>query len=119
MKSFLATCKPCKRHLQVTASIAHKVDATRNGVGRILSHKRVSWRVEGGKHDGYESRLAAAWNGKWTISLPCDGCGQNLSFVAVAGEVTDQDCNERCMASHGPSCECSCGGRNHGRSFAI
>lgn len=29
-----------------------------------------------------------------------------------------KECNGRCMASKGPSCDCACGGENHGSSHA-
>ncbi len=28
------------------------------------------------------------------------------------------ECNEKCMSSTGTVCECSCGGKNHGGSYA-
>ena len=118
MKSFLATCHACKRTSQVSAEVASKRAAERSPTGRILAKARVSWRVVGGVHSGATSRLDAAWNGRWTITLPCPGCNESIAFEGVAGTVTAHVCNDKCMSSKGHQCECSCGGRNHGRAFA-
>lgn len=118
MKSFLATCRACKQTSQISAEVGSQRPAERSPTGRILASARVSWRVVGGVHDGVVTRLEAAWNGRWTITLPCPGCKTDLAFEGVAGTVTRHVCNDKCMASKGFQCECSCGGRNHGRAFA-
>lgn len=28
-------------------------------------------------------------------------------------------CNDKCMASTGPACECSCAGKNHGKNHVV
>lgn len=53
------------------------------------------------------------WNG--TLQGRCE-CGGSLIGKRVKGSVSEKKCGARCMASTGPSCECSCGGHNHGAS---
>jgi hypothetical protein len=47
----------------------------------------------------------------------CD-CGAKASVKLVKGVyVADKACNDKCMGATGPSCECQCGGQNHGGKF--
>jgi len=49
----------------------------------------------------------------------CQGTMKRLRLVQVRGTYNPRHvCNARCMASTGPACECSCGGKNHGASFS-
>lgn len=49
----------------------------------------------------------------------CRGCNRPKIAQAVVGKVSKvHTCGARCLASHGPSCECSCGGKNHGAGYA-
>ena len=42
-------------------------------------------------------------------------CGHPLKAVTVTGVIsTEHDCDAKCLSAIGPSCECSCGGTNHG-----
>lgn len=47
-------------------------------------------------------------------------CGNALvKVVAVKGSYSAAlACGARCMASKGPDCTCSCGGKNHGAGFS-
>ena len=47
----------------------------------------------------------------------CPGCNGRMGYVDVVGVKNDHECGAKCMGSRGPSCECSCGGANHGRAF--
>ena len=46
-------------------------------------------------------------------------CGRIAQATRVKGTRTEHPCGAKCMASKGPTCECSCGGRNHGRSYLV
>lgn len=35
-------------------------------------------------------------------------------LTALRGQVSAHRCNAACMGATGPSCDCSCGGANHG-----
>ena len=42
------------------------------------------------------------------------GCGERVQLKGMWGTESTKECNDKCMGAVGPSCECSCGGRNHG-----
>lgn len=45
----------------------------------------------------------------------CPDHDRVMKVAAVEGVVNvDKSCNARCMGATGPSCECACGGDNHG-----
>lgn len=53
------------------------------------------------------------------LVIRCRSCNRARRAVAVQGKFSARhECNARCLASTGPSCECSCGGKNHGASYA-
>jgi len=54
-----------------------------------------------------------------SIVLDCRACGLPRHAKAVRGTFSRVHvCNAKCLASTGPACECSCGGKNHGASHA-
>lgn len=113
-RSFLGKCKSCKRALQIDGVEAEAVETKRTPSGKVISPRRVSWQMGAAR-----TPLAAAWNGKWQIAATCPRCGAAMMVQAVAGTYSAEHiCGARCLASTGPNCECSCGGRNHGKSHA-
>jgi hypothetical protein len=119
-RSFLGKCRGCKRTVQVSCNAADTVEARRTSVGKLISAKRIAWQIVGGALDGTRTPLAAAWNGKWQLSLVCPHCAVPMMVQAVAGTYSaNHPCGARCLASKGPTCECSCGGKNHGALHAV
>lgn len=57
------------------------------------------------------------WNGGWQCSRPCEcGSKNNVLLQKVrAAAVTTHECGARCIHAKGHLCECSCGGKNHGK----
>ena len=53
------------------------------------------------------------WNGKPHIIC---ACGSATVVKAISGRTTDTACSDKCSAAKGPSCECACGGENHGKN---
>jgi hypothetical protein len=54
-----------------------------------------------------------------TLALRCRACGSARKPMPVAGKFSAKHiCSEKCVSSHGTVCNCSCGGKNHGASFA-
>lgn len=50
--------------------------------------------------------------------LHCRRCGKSRIARWVKGKYSEKHkCGSRCMASTGPNCECSCGGKNHGANY--
>lgn len=85
-------CKGCRRG--AAAVVTHRVFT--NGKEYAATHA-AAYLVESGK-----------------IVLDC-ACGKRVSLQPVRGVYSAKhECNARCLASTGPSCECTCGGRNHG-----
>lgn len=75
--------------------------------------------------EGYNARLQVAapatvyTNKMGFIVIQCRKCSGERYAKMVAGKLsTKHICGAKCMASHGPTCECSCGGANHGASYA-
>jgi hypothetical protein len=64
-------------------------------------------------------RVIPVWNGGVTeCDQVCPSCGRlNLKYSVVRGRVTPHECGSKCLASKGPACDCSCGGKNHGASY--
>jgi hypothetical protein len=51
---------------------------------------------------------------------PCPACGGRISATAqLQARRNLEPCNGVCMGARGPRCDCSCGGENHGASWAI
>jgi hypothetical protein len=68
-----------------------------------------------GNKDGAEFWAAA---NSWSPFKKCVACGCGFKMVQVIGKVSaDHKCGAKCLASKGPSCTCSCGGKNHGNSY--
>jgi hypothetical protein len=44
----------------------------------------------------------------------CPTCGRIVKLSHVLGATSPKECDARCMNAVGPSCDCSCGGANHG-----
>lgn len=59
---------------------------------------------------GNEAELA-------TIGAWCTEHDHHLDWNQLKGRINaDRECNGVCMAAIGPSCDCACGGENHGRN---
>lgn len=74
------------------------------GYGR---YARIAYRV-----DQIRGNVDMGYDGT------CD-CGAYCDSNRVKGFVTDHVCDARCTSAKGPNCECSCGGKNHGRDYEI
>jgi hypothetical protein len=49
--------------------------------------------------------------------LWCGDHDKHLEWTQLKGRTNpDKDCNGVCMGAVGPSCDCACGGENHGRN---
>lgn len=84
------------------------------GVARVTVDHRPT-TVEG--REALQQALSfMGWSG---LIYRCAGCRRSFDVSTLRGTVkADHKCDARCLASKGPSCECACGGANHGRSWA-
>lgn len=94
-------------------------DRARYYTGRCGSCGR-SWWLEGrggrlsGRH-GLRDVLEVVRAGV-LVSHDCGGRSRAVVVPEVRGTVNPGvRCDARCQGATGPDCECSCGGRNHGR----
>lgn len=51
------------------------------------------------------------------IRLACPSCSGSVKLERLYGTETSMTCDPRCEGAVGPSCECACGGANHGAAF--
>lgn len=92
---FLGKCGNCKRPLSVL----------------MTAEVRVGLRQYA------ESDAACHVYSNGIVYIPC--CGRDRALRQVRGVYSEKHkCDSRCMASKGTSCECSCGGANHGANYA-
>lgn len=47
----------------------------------------------------------------------CPKCGHFAKYNFVRGRHSDTPCDHRCTSAKGHTCDCSCGGANHGRDY--
>lgn len=52
----------------------------------------------------------AGRNGGWLIC----GCGARGIAKGLTIKITEKSCSGTCTSAFGGSCDCSCGGKNHG-----
>lgn len=45
---------------------------------------------------------------------PCTSCGKPIKTEEIWGNRTNKPCDARCLSAKRASCDCSCGGENHG-----
>lgn len=98
---------PCKRCGAKTSALGRRFQVKRSG---------GVWTWALALADG---RLFEIDNG--FAFLPCrSGCGRVRVATMVGGKFNaGKECNAKCMASHGPSCECRCGGLMHGSANSL
>lgn len=54
----------------------------------------------------------------WQLYVHCVEHRRPLYFRPIKGVVNpEHHCDARCENAHGPNCECSCGGANHGKAY--
>lgn len=104
MTTFVGKCLKCKTPARFDAErIERRLGIDRWGAVRRAFTYLAPWgKIETPNNDG-------------SLSVACL-CGGRARFAPLHGRVSEQKCGARCMASTGPSCECACGGKNHGRS---
>ena len=84
--------------------------------GSLIGNDQNAW-VQAAQSGSYAvERLPGGWNRN--DAFGCLGCGRAFKVTTIRGRRTGHTCDARCMASKGPSCECSCGGKNHGGAYA-
>ena len=97
-RRYTGKCRHCGRPLSILAA-------------------RAALVVDGHHTTGYVDERGRTWKQGRNTLMPvvvCP-CGAQATLMEVAGTFDPgKECNARCMASTGPSCECRCAGLNHG-----
>ncbi len=97
-RRFLGKCRCCKRPLSAL-------------VTEIINVSSGSYGLTG--------TVALSYCNGILDAFPCNDCGAVTIVRAVVGKVSPRHVsNAKCPASTSGRCECSCGGRNHGASYA-
>ena len=105
--------KPCKRCGTPASMLAEVVKLDRPQPTHVLLSS--GWEAA---RDVESGRLLEYSNGE--IAAACAGCGKTRILRRVLGvKRADIPCSAKCLASYGPKCECSCGGRNHGGAHGV
>ena len=95
---WICSCKRCKVSTSTLASNVGRADAD---MGALF--------VDNAGESGSFGALA----------IRCRKCGRAVAAKSVRGVfVAEKKCNAKCESSVGHSCECSCGGKNHGAAHA-
>lgn len=104
---YIGKCRACKH--PVSALVPHTLfqRATYFGASGGATDKMVTFTYK--LHREGQAFMRA---------LTCSECGGEVSMKAVAGKQNDAvACDARCMGARGASCECECGGANHGAAW--
>lgn len=99
-------CRHCRKGLRVSAQPGVMVRA-----GGVVT--RYAFKING------EVVLGVVINSHSDgTSIPCPAClpaVRRMRLMPVRGVYNaNKKCSARCMSATGPSCECACGGANHG-----
>lgn len=71
-----------------------------------------------GRFDSY-SRDGIAWTRQIIANRRCPSCGDEArEHHEVKGQTNETKCDARCTGARGHSCECQCGGKNHGADWS-
>lgn len=107
------TSKACKHVVRIAFEIEYKLWAylgrPHSSQALVLDETRVATFRD--KHE--LDRMLFRANGT------CRSCQAATTIRLIRGTyVADMKCGAKCMGATGPSCECSCGGKNHGGKFS-
>jgi len=89
----------------------------RNAIGKCpvcKTPKRIKVKFDGGNF--FNSKEEFNVRCEWLASpfIRCE-CGKVFGAKMMNGTLNEgKKCDGRCMSATGPSCDCSCGGENHG-----
>ena len=115
MPAIIYNCKRCKVGRRVEYPVRQprcprSVFARQDAAGRLFTPGAWISSCGGGKPTVY---------GGDPLGL-CPSCGKVMAFDAlVATTRAEVRCDARCLGARGHTCDCSCGGKNHGAGWAV
>jgi len=108
VRRYNAKCKACGSKKSVLAAHTSKMQTFEG----LPHHYEVFLGVNG---ESYPGAVIGGWDKLW---LKCS-CGKYAMASTVIGKyVPGKSCDGRCLSGTGRTCECSCGGKNHGAGNA-
>ena len=116
MMTLIYNCKRCKVGRRVEYPL---IQAPVSNAAR-----RIYWRMDAGQRVPAGVWIESCGGGRPAVygGDPlglCPGCGKNMKYAAlVAVTHAEIKCDARCTGARGHTCECSCGGKNHGARWA-
>lgn len=119
MSDFIAHCRKCKVSRRFEAPEVSRrgvlvgrapFTRTAHNVTRDLSQAAPFTVAERSFPVEYHDRPGELW-----VGCPC---GTRVAARKIRGRKTDHKCDAKCESATGHSCECACGGANHGRAHA-
>lgn len=99
--------KGCKHATRVNADQVQELDSDRK---TEIDGKLVYTLADGTPYDNTRAHIL---NGV-AVAMRCPDHGVYKLNYLKGRLVEDKKCDGRCMGATGPSCDCSCGGANHG-----
>lgn len=117
MATMIYNCKRCK--------VGRRVEYPHTQAPVSNFARRTYWRDDGGQripagvwieHSG--GVLPTVYGGD-PLGV-CPGCGRKMEFsFLIATERLGVPCDARCTGARGHTCDCSCGGKNHGAGWSV
>ena len=111
MVVIMYNCKRCKkgRRVEYPEKSLSGAAGRRDELGQWFPPMGFVTAIGGGKPTEYGGDPLAI----------CKDCGNLMSQGKIKGLLRpDVPCDARCTGARGHSCDCSCGGANHGRDWA-
>jgi hypothetical protein len=116
---YIVRCKcGAAARVDVPAKRVEKVRYTRGIIGVPGSAEAQHYAVKEEIYDRDSFLLAtiSAWT---SAHQRCWACGLRLKIDRIKGTYApDHRCDARCTGATGHNCECSCGGKNHGKGWS-
>ncbi len=101
-KGYMVKCRVCKNSRRINVPLTHKMIYPKNGPAWM---KRMGW-VE--LPNSFRQTMA-------DNPCPCNPRDGFQTVRPIKGHYNpDVKCGDKCRSAIGPSCECSCRGKNHG-----
>jgi len=115
VSTVLYNCKACKRGLRVEYTAGRESNGYRSWSYRLDERGR---RQFPGAHFVGLRRDGSREYGGDPLGL-CAGCGKPMAWGYLdACRRPEVPCDARCTGARGFKCDCSCGGKNHGRGWS-
>jgi hypothetical protein len=112
MRRYVGRCQSCK------SGVARDVVGYEQELVKTAGDGMYARAVRETRFTAGEAQDGCSVSSVYGVRAQC-GCGGFVSLEAVRGTYkAGHKCDARCLNATGPSCECECGGANHGANHA-